>query len=142
MTSRWLNYSKTPVSTVIYTTGNSTIDSNLTAGDGILISDTRVISNVLTVRDGELSQNNLSNERLLAYEGATQSVDDILTGDARSMEGFAKGRKISFKEKKYRGESRVGEAEVRLENEADAYREQMAEEADEFAKGGLAGQLL
>ena len=60
MTSRWLNYSKTPVSTVIYTTGNSTIDSNLTAGDGILISDTGVISNVLTVRDGELSQFNLS----------------------------------------------------------------------------------
>ena len=71
-----------------------------------------------------------------------ESVDDILTSDARTMEEFATGRKISFKEKKYRGESRVGEAEVRLENEADAYREQMAEEADEFAKGGLAGQLL
>ena len=50
--------------------------------------------------------------------------------------------KFHLKKKKYRGESRVGEAEVRLENEADAYREQMAEEADEFAKGGLAGQLL
>jgi hypothetical protein len=57
------------------------------------------------------------------------------------MEEFATGRKISFKEKKYRGESRVGEAEVRLENEADAYAERMAEEADEFASGGIAKLL-
>jgi hypothetical protein len=70
-----------------------------------------------------------------------ESVDDILTSDARTMEEFATGRKISFKEKKYKGESRVGEAEVRLENEADAYAERMAEEADEFASGGLAKLL-
>ena len=70
-----------------------------------------------------------------------ESVDDILTSDARTMEEFATGRKISFKEKKYRGESRVGEAEVRLENEADAYAERMAEEADEFASGGIAKLL-
>jgi hypothetical protein len=90
MTSRWLNYSKTPVSTVIYTTGNSTEDSNLTAGDGILISDTGVVSNGLTVRDGELSKNNLSNERLLAYDGAAQSVDDILTDSDENLNTFIK----------------------------------------------------
>ena len=70
-----------------------------------------------------------------------ESVDDILTGDSRSMEGFATGRKISFKEKKYAGESKSGEAEIAAENRADAFKEQEAMEADEFASGGLAKLL-
>ena len=73
------------------------------------------------------------------FEGEIlESVDDILTGDARTMEGFAKGRKISFKEKNYAGESKVGEAEVAAENRADAFREQEAMDAEDFAEGGLA----
>ena len=79
------------------------------------------------------------------FEGEIlESVDDILTGDSRSMEGFAKGRKISFKEKNYAGESKVGEAEVAAENRADAFREQEAMDAidgDDFATGGLAKLL-
>ena len=67
-----------------------------------------------------------------------ESVDDILTSDARTMEEFATGSKIKNPK---RGEQRVGQAEVRLENEADAYAERMAEEADEFATGGLAKLL-
>jgi len=73
------------------------------------------------------------------FEGEIlEDVDDILTSDSRTMEGFAKGRKISFKEKKYPGESKVGQAEVAAENRADAYREQEAMDAEDFAKGGLA----
>jgi len=73
------------------------------------------------------------------FEGEIlESVDDILTGDARSMEGFAKGRKISFKEKSYAGESKSGQAEVAAENRADAFREQEAMDAEDFAEGGLA----
>ena len=58
------------------------------------------------------------------------SVDDILSSDARIMEEFATGKKI--KEMK-RGEFNVGQAEAK----ADAARK-----GEDFAKGGLAGQLL
>jgi hypothetical protein len=40
-----------------------------------------------------------------------------------------------------RGEQVVGRAEVRLENAADEAAERMAEEADEFASGGIAKLL-
>ena len=77
------------------------------------------------------------------FEGEIlEDVDDILTSDSRTMEGFAKGRKISFKEKKYPGESKVGEAEVAAENRADAYRESLGEmDGEDFATGGLAKLL-
>ena len=67
-----------------------------------------------------------------------ESVDDILTSDARTMEEFATGSKIKNPK---RGEQVVGRAEVRLENSADEAAERMAEEADEFASGGLAKLL-
>ena len=63
-----------------------------------------------------------------------ESVDDILTGDSRSMEGFATGKKI--KDMK-RGEFKVGQAEKAAEQAAD----EAAELADDFAKGGLAKLL-
>jgi len=77
------------------------------------------------------------------FEGEIlEDVDDILTSDSRTMEGFAKGRKISFKEKKYPGESKVGQAEVAAENRADAYRESLGEmDGEDFATGGLAKLL-
>ena len=76
------------------------------------------------------------------YDGEIlESVDDILSSDARAMEEFATGKKTDQFKNPKRGEQRVAEAEVRMENEADAYAEKMAQEADDFAKGGLAGQL-
>ena len=64
------------------------------------------------------------------------SVDDILSSDARVMEEFATGSKIKNPK---RGEQVVGQAEVRAENAADEAAERAAMEADEgFAKGGLA----
>ena len=66
------------------------------------------------------------------------SLDDILSSDARTMEEFATGSKIKNPK---RGEQVVGQAEVRLENAADEAAERMAEEADEFASGGLAKLL-
>ena len=51
MTSRWLIYTKTPVATVNTTQHNNETNTDapedFTAGDGILISDSGVISNVL-----------------------------------------------------------------------------------------------
>tara|TARA_R110000824_G_scaffold122474_1_gene279682 strand:- start:9 stop:1403 length:1395 start_codon:yes stop_codon:yes gene_type:complete len=67
------------------------------------------------------------------------SVDDILSSDARIMEEFATGSKIKNPK---RGEQVVGQAEVRAENAADDAAERAAMEADDYAKGGLAGQLL
>ena len=61
-----------------------------------------------------------------------ESVDNILSSDARAMEEFATGKKI--KEMK-RGEFEVGRAEALT----DAARK--GEDLDDFAKGGLAGQL-
>ena len=76
------------------------------------------------------------------YDGEIlESVDDILSSDARAMEEFATGKKTDQFKNPKRGEQRVAEAEVRMENEADAYAEKMAQEADDYAKGGLAGQL-
>ena len=73
------------------------------------------------------------------FEGEIlEEVGDILGGDARTMQEFATGKKLKTST---RGESRVGQAEVRMENEADAYAERMAEEADDFATGGLAKLL-
>ena len=67
------------------------------------------------------------------YDGEIlESVDDILSSDARAMEEFATGKKI--KEMK-RGEFEVG----RAESLTDAARK--GEDLDDFAKGGLAGQL-
>ena len=65
-------------------------------------------------------------------------VDDILGSDVRVMEEFATGSKIKNPK---RGENVVGQAEVRLENAADEAAERMAEEADDFATGGLAKLL-
>jgi len=63
-----------------------------------------------------------------------ESVDDILSSDARAMEEFATGKKL--KEMK-RGEYRVGQAEARAEQAAD----EAAELSDEFSQGGLAYML-
>ena len=63
-----------------------------------------------------------------------ESVDDILSSDARAMEEFATGKKI--KEMK-RGEYNVGQAEARAEQAA----EEAAELSDEFSQGGLAYML-
>ena len=60
-----------------------------------------------------------------------ESVDDILSSDARAMEEYATGKTV--KEMK-RGEYNVGQAEARAEQAAD----EAAELSDEFAKGGLA----
>ena len=86
MASRWLTYTTSPAATVntVYST------ADFMAGDGILISDTGVISNVHTVRDGELSQNSLSNERLLTYEEAANNVDDILNDSDENLNTFKK----------------------------------------------------
>ena len=58
--------------------------------------------------------------------------------DARTMQEFATGRKIKIPT---RGENRVGQAEVRMENAADEAAERAAMEADDFATGGLAKLL-
>ena len=63
-----------------------------------------------------------------------ESVDDILSSDARAMEEFATGKKL--KEMK-RGEYNVGQAEARAEQAAD----EAAELSDEFSQGGLAYML-
>jgi len=63
-----------------------------------------------------------------------ESVDDILSSDARAMEEFATGKKV--KEMK-RGEYNVGQAEARAEQAAD----EAAELSDEFSQGGLAYML-
>jgi hypothetical protein len=63
-----------------------------------------------------------------------ESVDDILSSDARAMEEFATGKKV--KEMK-RGEYNVGQAEARAEQAA----EEAAELSDEFSQGGLAYML-
>ena len=73
------------------------------------------------------------------FEGEIlEEVGDILTSDGRVMEEFATGTKLKTST---RGEHRVGQAEVAAENAADDAAEQAAMEADDFAKGGLAGQL-
>ena len=79
-----------PTVNTVYTTTPGDYTGAFTAGDGILISDSGVISNVHTVRDGELSQNNLSTDRLLAYEGASQSVNVILNGSDENLNTFKK----------------------------------------------------
>jgi len=66
-------------------------------------------------------------------------IDDILGGDVRVMEEFATGSKIKNPK---RGEQVVGQAEVRAESAADDAAERAAIEAEDYAKGGLAGQLL
>ena len=63
-----------------------------------------------------------------------ESVDDILSSDARAMEEYATGKKL--KEMK-RGEYNVGQAEARAEQAA----EEAAELSDEFSQGGLAYML-
>ena len=74
------------------------------------------------------------------FEGEIlEEVGDILTSDGRVMEEFATGTKLKTST---RGEHRVGQAEVAAENAADDAAERAAMEADDFAKGGLAGQLL
>ena len=73
------------------------------------------------------------------FEGEIlEEVGDILTSDGRTMEEFATGTKLKTST---RGEHRVGQAEVAAENAADDAAERAAMEADDFAKGGLAGQL-
>jgi len=60
-----------------------------------------------------------------------ESVDNILSSDARAMEEFATGKKVK---KMKQGEFNVGQAEARAEQAAD----EAAELSDDFAKGGLA----
>ena len=66
-------------------------------------------------------------------------VDDILGSDVRVMEEFATGSKIKNPK---RGEQVVGQAEVRAESAADDAAERAAIDAEDFATGGIAGQLL
>jgi len=73
------------------------------------------------------------------FEGEIlEEVGDILTSDGRKLEEFATGKKIKGST---RGEHRVGQAEVAMDNLADEAVERAAMEADDFAKGGLAHML-